>query len=462
MDVPTSAGGDAGRRTAAKPTWALVSLVVVLVVGLVPGAADATDNSEHLAQIAEMERRVAELEQRAEDLRSGAADAEETVDELGARLDQVTERLEAARERETAADERAQDARARAEQAATDVAAAELEFIETEEELAEIARRAYVHSGTAVAPMFIAIAATEEGLGELGERLHYLERTVGAQAAALETATSLTVRLAALREHAVDQQTLATRTLRDAEAATRAVATAHAEVLALTDEASRTLMEHEQQLELVAAEQQALTDEAEALAAAQAQEEQEKEEAARVAAEARTAAHAQQEADRVAAEARPTAPPAQQGPARGAPRAPVASGGSNGGLVTVRGITVAASLGPQLEALLAAAAKDGFVLGGSGYRSPEVTARLRVTNDCPDVYDSPASSCRIPTARPGTSEHEKGLAVDFTWQGQTICYPRSSAQCSGNAAFDWLRANAGRFGFRNLPSEAWHWSPSGR
>lgn len=453
MDVPTSAGGDAGRRTAAKPTWALVSLVVVLVVGLVPGAADATDNSEHLARIAEMERRAAELEQRAEDLRSDAADAEETVDDLGARLDQVTDRLEAARERETAADERAQDARARAEQAATDVAAAELEFIETEEELAEIARRAYVHGGTAVAPMFIAIAATDAGVGELGERLHYLERTVGAQAAALESATSLTVRLAALREHAVDQQNLATRTLRDAEAATSAVATAHAEVLALTDEASRTLMEHEQRLEIVAAEQQALADEAEALAAAHAQEEQEKEEAARVAAEAKAEAEA---------ETRAAAPPAQQQAARAAPRAPAASGGSSGGLVTVRGITVAASLGPQLEALLAAAAADGFVLGGSGYRSPEVTARLRVANGCPDVYDSPASSCRVPTARPGTSEHEKGLAVDFTWQGQTICYPRSSAQCSGNAAFDWLRANAGRFGFRNLPSEAWHWSPSGR
>lgn len=102
------------------------------------------------------------------------------------------------------------------------------------------------------------------------------------------------------------------------------------------------------------------------------------------------------------------------------------------------------------------------MLGGSGYRSPEGTARLRIANGCPDVYDSPASSCRIPTARPGSSEHEKGLAVDFTWQGQTICYPRSSTRCTGNAAFDWLQANAARFGFHNLPSEAWHWSTTGR
>ena len=76
-----------------------------------------------------------------------------------------------------------------------------------------------------------------------------------------------------------------------------------------------------------------------------------------------------------------------------------------------------ASLAHALGSLLVAAAADGFVLGGSGHRSPEVTARLRIANGCPAVHDSPASSCRIPTARPGSSEHEKGLAVDFAWQG---------------------------------------------
>jgi LAS superfamily LD-carboxypeptidase LdcB len=70
--------------------------------------------------------------------------------------------------------------------------------------------------------------------------------------------------------------------------------------------------------------------------------------------------------------------------------------------------------------------------------------------------------CRVPTARPGTSEHEKGLAVDFTYNGQTICFPRPGSQCSGNPAFDWLKANAHRYGLKNLPSEAWHWSTTGR
>jgi zinc D-Ala-D-Ala carboxypeptidase len=132
------------------------------------------------------------------------------------------------------------------------------------------------------------------------------------------------------------------------------------------------------------------------------------------------------------------------------------------GLVTVGGITVASSLGPALQRLLDDARADGIVLGGHGWRSIESQVALRQANGCRDVYTSPPSSCRIPTAIPGHSEHEKGLAIDFTWQGRTICYPSRSANCHGNAAFDWLKANAHRYGLRNLPSEAWHWSTTGR
>lgn len=60
----------------------------------------------------------------------------------------------------------------------------------------------------------------------------------------------------------------------------------------------------------------------------------------------------------------------------------------------------------------------------------------------------------MPTAVPGTSMHEIGEAVDFTSDGRTVA--------RGSAAFAWLTANAGRFGFHNLPSEPWHWSTNGR
>lgn len=126
-------------------------------------------------------------------------------------------------------------------------------------------------------------------------------------------------------------------------------------------------------------------------------------------------------------------------------------------VTSVRGITVAVQIAEQLEALLAAAEADGFSLGGGGYRSSDGQVATRMAN-CGtsdyDIYQKPASSCRPPTARPGQSMHEQGLAVDFTWNGALITN-------RSNAAFQWLSRNASRFGFYNLPAEPWHWSTNG-
>ncbi|MEO6121301.1 MAG: M15 family metallopeptidase [Acidimicrobiales bacterium] len=127
-------------------------------------------------------------------------------------------------------------------------------------------------------------------------------------------------------------------------------------------------------------------------------------------------------------------------------------GGGAVSVVGVRGISVSGQIAGQVEALLAAAEADGFVLGGGGYRSSDAQAALRRAN-C-GGGDSPASRCRPPTARPGNSMHEQGLAIDFTWEGRIIT-SRSSP------AYGWLKENAGRFGLRNLPSEPWHWSTNG-
>jgi LAS superfamily LD-carboxypeptidase LdcB len=127
-------------------------------------------------------------------------------------------------------------------------------------------------------------------------------------------------------------------------------------------------------------------------------------------------------------------------------------------VTSVRGITVAASIADRLEALLAAAEADGFRLGGSGYRSSDGQVAARRAHCGPsdyDVYERPASSCRPPTARPGQSMHEQGLAVDFTWNGALIT-------SRSNPAFQWLSRNAGRFGLYNLPAEPWHWSTNGQ
>jgi hypothetical protein len=129
-------------------------------------------------------------------------------------------------------------------------------------------------------------------------------------------------------------------------------------------------------------------------------------------------------------------------------------GGGTLELATVGGITVARHLAGPLEALLTAAAADGVALGGSGWRSTQRQIELRRQNRCPDVYSSPAESCAVPTAIPGTSMHEIGEAVDFTEGGHSLD--------RGSQGFNWLAANAGRFGFYNLPSEPWHWSTNGR
>jgi LAS superfamily LD-carboxypeptidase LdcB len=121
-------------------------------------------------------------------------------------------------------------------------------------------------------------------------------------------------------------------------------------------------------------------------------------------------------------------------------------------VTTVGGIVVNTSIAGQIEALLDAAGADGVVLTGSGFRDPAQQIALRRQN-CGSsnyaVYQTPSSSCSPPTAVPGSSMHEQGLAIDFK-------------NCSGGSAcFSWLSGNASRFGMFNLPSESWHWSTTG-
>jgi hypothetical protein len=126
-------------------------------------------------------------------------------------------------------------------------------------------------------------------------------------------------------------------------------------------------------------------------------------------------------------------------------------------ITVVRGIPIHRSIAANLESMLAAASADGVQISGSGYRSSARQVQLRQAHcgSTPfDVYEKPASQCSPPTARPGRSMHERGLAVDLTVGGRAIT-TRSSP------AFRWLADNASRFGFFNLPSEPWHWSVNG-
>ena len=123
-------------------------------------------------------------------------------------------------------------------------------------------------------------------------------------------------------------------------------------------------------------------------------------------------------------------------------------------LCTVGGITVNTTLSGPLAELLTAAGNAGLHLGGGGFRSEAEQIALRRAH-CPDVWTAPPSSCHPPTAIPGTSQHEWGLAIDFTSSGHLI-------GSHSDPAWQWLSAHAGSYGLRDLPSEPWHWSPGGR
>jgi hypothetical protein len=121
------------------------------------------------------------------------------------------------------------------------------------------------------------------------------------------------------------------------------------------------------------------------------------------------------------------------------------------------GVRVHSCLVDRVRGLQNAAAADGIVFAGGGYRSTAQQIELRRAHCGTSnyaIYDMPASQCHPPTARPGTSLHERGLAIDFTANGASI-------SSHSSAGFVWLSSHAAYYGLYNLPSEPWHWSTTG-
>jgi LAS superfamily LD-carboxypeptidase LdcB len=127
-------------------------------------------------------------------------------------------------------------------------------------------------------------------------------------------------------------------------------------------------------------------------------------------------------------------------------------------IVSVRGFWVHKDIAANLDAMLAEAEAAGHSFGGGAYRDVTNQIRLRKAH-CGSseyaIYQMPASQCSPPTARPGQSMHQQGKAIDFTYNGSII-------SSRSNAGYQWLAANAERYGFYNLPSEPWHWSENGQ
>jgi len=119
--------------------------------------------------------------------------------------------------------------------------------------------------------------------------------------------------------------------------------------------------------------------------------------------------------------------------------------------------------------MVAAAKKAGVTLRGGGFRTYDEQVALRrgklgddgkYHGNCPgdwtmDEVLHSRETCRIPTARPGTSMHETGLAVDF------VSTSTKEVIRDGSIEQKWLIKNGAKFGFHKLSSESWHFSMSG-
>lgn len=122
-------------------------------------------------------------------------------------------------------------------------------------------------------------------------------------------------------------------------------------------------------------------------------------------------------------------------------------------VLTETGIRVHPCMVVAIDALMTAAQADGVDLSGWGWRSNEQQRALRARNCTPSAADPAVVRCRPMTATPGTSRHERGLAIDFTVDGRVVS--------AGSTGWAWLVRNAHTYGLKNLPGEPWHWSVDG-
>jgi len=117
------------------------------------------------------------------------------------------------------------------------------------------------------------------------------------------------------------------------------------------------------------------------------------------------------------------------------------------------GLTKVASLiSKRTLNMINAAKQTGITLKAKGIRSSFRTIDDQMyfrEQNCPDPLNSPSSACTPDTALPGSSMHERGLAIDF------------ENSSKGGAVWNWLEKNGASYGFFNYPPENWHWSMSG-
>lgn len=117
------------------------------------------------------------------------------------------------------------------------------------------------------------------------------------------------------------------------------------------------------------------------------------------------------------------------------------------------GAVVNSRVSGAVLAMVEAAKADGVDLSASSaFRSNQHQSSLFAANPNPNLV-----------ARPGYSNHQMGIAIDFAGtsvknSGATTCDRRQTDP--GSPVWTWLSNNAIRFGFRQYSAESWHWDAS--
>ncbi|CAF4508104.1 unnamed protein product [Rotaria socialis] len=89
------------------------------------------------------------------------------------------------------------------------------------------------------------------------------------------------------------------------------------------------------------------------------------------------------------------------------------------------------------------------------YSSAPTAADNTMTTSTACAFDKMASVAEH-AARPGTSNHGRGVALDLN----TNCGSQNDAEpnCGGSSVYQWLKNNGHQYGFkRTVQSEQWHW-----
>ena len=412
-------------------------LVVLLTLALVyPGQSALAAGEDPATARREVQRRRADAAAEVDVLRASDAEIERALADLRQNLREQETRAAATRQEAAVAAtalQRAKDAQAVTEQ----------RLSERREEMRAVAVEAYVAGPV----QGLAIAVEARSFKDLTSRRYFVEVAAATAAEAADELRAAREDLGVRRRRAAAAADWAEAQEKEAEADLRELQAAEATQ-------ARVAQSVEARLEQTLAEAAALTAVDERLAAEIAARQARL--AAQLAAQRPPAVVAPtgtpSTATTLPARSPATTEPTEVGPPPTPSRQPSAPA-----VTTVRGITVATALADTLRALLEAADADGFNLSGGGYRSSKSQIEARRANCGPtdyDIYEKPASECDPPTARPGHSMHEQGLAVDFTADGRLI-------ESQSDRAFLWLSRNAARFGLYNLPREPWHWSTNG-